>query len=1475
MFKISSVCRTSVASTAIVLASWSAVSPLAASSLYAPPAAPQAGTVVQVSSEPELQNAVAALTSDMTIVLAPGTYKLASTLSIKGTLTNVVITGATNNANDVVLVGMGMANSNYGAVPHGVSVSGSVQGITIANLTIRDVFNHAIALGSGTEQPRLYNLRLIDAGRQFVKAYPDGQGGGVDDGLVEHSVMEYTQGSRDADTGAVHVSTGSRWIVRINRFQNIKAPTGQLAGPAVAMSQGSRDSFIERNTFINCQREIALGLEDRTPNDHAGGIVRNNFIVRDFATQGGTAIQVADSPNTQVLHNTILSNTASTSLIEYRFRDTTGVVVRNNLLDGQITAHDGARGTSADNYLRATSTMFGAPASGDLHLVATAIEVIDQASGLMDAAGDFDGEVRPQGNGADYGADEYVVVASDAPSTSSTTNQTSTTSTQSASTLPSTITATATGLPSPWQSADVGAPQKPGSASWSSETFTVRAAGSDIGGNADQFTFVYQTLEGDGEIVARVASLERTHPWAKAGVMIRDELLRGAKYASALVTAEKGLYFQHRIAAGATTTQIASGSGNAPLWLKLARKGQTFTAFASTDGSTWRTMGSETVYLNRMVYVGLAVTSRSTRVLTTASFTGVRVTAAPTTTNGSPVVAITSPTTGAAYNAPCTIEITAAASDPDGSVTKVDFYAGSSLIGTASSSPYRVAWSNVPAGRHTLKAIVSDNGGAATTSPAVEVNVVVNQPPTVSLASPSTGATFSAPATITLSANASDADGAVAGVDFFAGSALIGSDTTPPYSTTWSNVAAGSYTLTAIARDNTGVTSTSAPIAVTVATPVNQPPIVGLTAPSSGRTYTAPGAITMTATAADADGTIAKVDFYAGSTLVGSDTSSPYSVTWNGAPTGTYTLSAKAWDNIGASAISGGINVIVETASTLPAGWQTMDIGNPLVAGSASYNTDTFTVSGAGADIGGTADQFRFVYQPLNGDGAIVACVTSLDFVDSWTKTGVMVRESLTAESAYAFSLLSAGWGVAFQQRTAAGQVTSENSLMPGVAPHCVRLVRKGSILTAYQAVDGSAWVPMGSATIAMSSSAFIGLAVTSHKAATAATAVFTQVALSAAPQNQAPAVSLTAPAPTTPFTAPAEITLSATATDADGSVAAVDFYAGTTLVGSDTSSPYSVAWNGVAAGTYSLTAVARDDKGASTTSAPVAITVAAANQPPVVSVTAPSTGATFTAPINLIVSATASDPDGSVSRVDFYAGAMLIGSDTISPYSVTWSSTPVGTHALTAVARDNTGRSTTSAAVSVTIRANQPPTVSLAAPASGATFTAPATIALGASATDSDGTISGVDFYAGSTLVGSDSTSPYSASWSNVAQGSYTLTAVARDNNGATTTSGGVSITVAAEIVLPRYVVFNPSTDHDTMVTGYTVEFFAAGADPATAPPVGTQNLGKPTPVNGEIMVDVAATIRALPAGTYFATASATGSGGTSRSAPCETFVR
>jgi hypothetical protein len=287
-------------------------------------------------------------------------------------------------------------------------------------------------------------------------------------------------------------------------------------------------------------------------------------------------------------------------------------------------------------------------------------------------------------------------------------------------------------------------------------------------------------------------------------------------------------------------------------------------------------------------------------------------------------------------------------------------------------------------------------------------------------------------------------------------------------------------------------------------------------------------------------------------------------------------------------------------------------------------------------------------------------------------------------------------------------------------------------------------------------------------------------------PTNKPPVVSLTSPSSGSSFTAPAIITITATASDPDGSISKVEFYSGTSLIGQSTTSPYSFSWTNVVAGTYRITAVATDNLNSQTTSSAVTVTVkgqATSNLPPVINITSPANGANFTAPANFSITVNASDPDGTISKVEFYNGTTKLGQSTVSPYTYTWSNVAVGAYSIIAVATDNLNSQTTSSVVTVWVNSaslgNKPPAISVTAPTNGQTFTAPATITISATASDPDGKISRVEFYNGTTKLGQSTTTPYSFSWTNVAAGTYKISAVATDNLYSQTTSAAITVTV------------------------------------------------------------------------------------------------
>jgi hypothetical protein len=187
-----------------------------------------------------------------------------------------------------------------------------------------------------------------------------------------------------------------------------------------------------------------------------------------------------------------------------------------------------------------------------------------------------------------------------------------------------------------WTDGDIGSPAIGGSAVYDTpgDTFTIAGNGSDIFGTADQFNFDSTPMNGDGNAIAYVDALTNTDPWAKAGVMIRNDTSAGSAFAAVVVSPSNGIAFEWRAAAGGTTNQeISSPPGGptpAPVGLKLIRSGNTFTAYYCTDGINWIAVGpGQAATIATAALAGLAVTSHNPTALCTATFSSVGIGAAP------------------------------------------------------------------------------------------------------------------------------------------------------------------------------------------------------------------------------------------------------------------------------------------------------------------------------------------------------------------------------------------------------------------------------------------------------------------------------------------------------------------------------------------------------------------------------------------------------------------------------------------------------------------------------------------------------------------------------------------------------------------------------------------------------------------------------------------------------------------------------
>jgi hypothetical protein len=150
------------------------------------------------------------------------------------------------------------------------------------------------------------------------------------------------------------------------------------------------------------------------------------------------------------------------------------------------------------------------------------------------------------------------------------------------------------------------------------------ASGEDIWGNSDQFHFAWKEHSGAASIIAKVESVENTHGFAKAGVMIRDTLEAGSRNVGLFITPENGVRFQFRNTAGGITDRFFEEGITAPQWVKLERTvGGLVRAYYSADGNTWTQLNLTTVAMNTPLYIGLALTSHDTALTCEAKFSNV------------------------------------------------------------------------------------------------------------------------------------------------------------------------------------------------------------------------------------------------------------------------------------------------------------------------------------------------------------------------------------------------------------------------------------------------------------------------------------------------------------------------------------------------------------------------------------------------------------------------------------------------------------------------------------------------------------------------------------------------------------------------------------------------------------------------------------------------------------------------------------
>jgi M6 family metalloprotease-like protein len=409
-------------------------------------------------------------------------------------------------------------------------------------------------------------------------------------------------------------------------------------------------------------------------------------------------------------------------------------------------------------------------------------------------------------------------------------------------------------LPEPWQKAQIGTT---GLAVYEAGTFGLEAEGGSIGSVSDKFSYAYQTISGNATIIARVASSNKPNWNFRAGIMIRESLQANAVQTMLVKAAYDGNRIEQRTATGNYLQGNPNGIGdlhayNLYNWLKITRTGNEFISYCSRDGINWMPVAQQTINMPAQVLIGLCVAGGVQYFPAKATFDNVSIstTGAPTCVfSGTKITGTSIGTEGAWANSGATRDKAF-----DGNIfSDFDAPIGNAWTGLSLSSEYRITGikyfprkksmnrmvggkfqgsntadfssgvvdletiSTEPAYDWTCIEItnpssfayiryVGPNGGHGNIA---EIEfygsaVVLNTSPEITITSPIANASFFAPATINIAANATDVDGNIEKVEFYHGNTLLGTDYTAPYSYTWSNVGAGSYNIIAKATDNNG-----------------------------------------------------------------------------------------------------------------------------------------------------------------------------------------------------------------------------------------------------------------------------------------------------------------------------------------------------------------------------------------------------------------------------------------------------------------------------------------------------------------------------------------------------------------------------------------------------------------------------------------------------------------------------------------------
>jgi len=761
---------------------------------------------------------------------------------------------------------------------------------------------------------------------------------------------------------------------------------------------------------------------------------------------------------------------------------------------------------------------------------------------------------------------------------------------------------------------------------------------------------------------------------------------------------------------------------------------------------------------------------------------GLAATSAPVTIsvvpNTGPTVSITSPANGSINysNVPLTIKASATSL---ASISSVQFYNGYNLIATLTQPPFNYTWANPMMGNETLTVTAFDSSGISATSAPVAISVVPDPGPSISIAQPANGATSLGS---TMIANASSPIG-IQSVKFLSNGTVFATFTSGPYSFT-GTIPYG--TLTAQATDTQGMISTSAPVSIIT------PPVSGQTAsityPTNGATalYLNPQYPLILSANATSSAGIRSVQFYQNGASIGTSTTAPYTCQVANPPFGQVTFSIVATDNTGYVIPSAPVTATVQQDNG-----PGVSIANPL-NGSTVYNANpivlTAAITSPTTNVGISSVSY------YNGS-SLLGTATSAPWTYTWSNPP-LGNQTLNVTAMDAFGIVSAAAiptivTVVVDPGPAATMTNPANGAIAytGQPISLSATVTSPIAISSVQFYQGS--TQLGTATQTPGTNLWnytwtnppAGTSQLTAHATDANSVMMISIPISITVEvDPGPIVSIAAPINATPYCAGSPMTITANVASPSSTVniSSVQFFQGTTLLGTVNSAPWQYTWTNPTAGIAILTAKATDALQVAATSAPSYVVVEADPGPTVVlSGVAPNSSVLDNFPSTLTATCSALTPLG-IASVSYYANATLIGTSASAPYSVPWTHTTDGAVSVTAIAKDTQGMQTTSAAIPVTVVPDAGPTVTVATVGNATTYVQTQPIPLTATASSLAG-VKSVAFYQGTTLIGTVTTSPYNLSWTPSSLGTYVIKAIATDTLNIPNSSSTLSLTVIA----------------------------------------------------------------------------------------------